>query len=190
MTSLRDLIKKNRSYRRFFENKKIKRKELEEFVDLARLSPSGGNIQPLRFYLSNEKEENSRIFETLSWAGYIKDWEGPEEGERPSAYIIILADKNSPKPVEYDAAIAAQSILLGAVENGFGGCIIGSVKRARLQEHFNFPENLKISLVIALGIPKERVVIEDVKDNDIHYWRDEDKIHHVPKYKLSELIIN
>ncbi len=190
MDFLKDLITKNRSYRRFFQNENIESEILEQLVDLARLSPSGGNLQPLRFFLSNTKETNNLIFETLAWAGYLKDWIGPEEGERPSAYIIILADKSSPKPSDFDAAIAAQSILLGAVEKGLGGCIIGSVNREKLQEYLNIALHLKISLVIALGRPREKVLIEDVKNNDIRYWRDENGIHHVPKYRLEELILN
>jgi len=40
---IKDLVKKNRSYRRFYENFTIERKALEELVDLARLSASASN---------------------------------------------------------------------------------------------------------------------------------------------------
>ena len=88
---LKDLIK-NRSYRRFNENKKISQEELVELVELARLSPSGSNLQPLKYYLSYETDNNSQVFSTLRWAGYLKDWDGPESGERPSGYIVMLGD--------------------------------------------------------------------------------------------------
>jgi hypothetical protein len=33
------------------------------------------------------------------------------------------------------------------------------------------------------------VFIEDIKNADVKYWRDENKNHHVPKRSLKELII-
>lgn len=186
---LKDLIIKNRSYRRFYEDHQISQDELLDLVDLARLSPTGGNLQPLRFMLSNETKTNELIFPNTLWAGYFSDWDGPVKGERPSAYIIILASTNSAKPTEYDAAIACQSILLGAVEKELGGCIIGSIKRKELSTKLNIPEGFKVSLIIALGKPKEEVVIDEIKDDDIKYWRDEKQIHHVPKRSLSSLIL-
>ena len=186
---LKDIISKNRSYRRFYGDHKISIEILKELVDLARLSPSSRNLQPLRFILSSDQKTNNLIFPNLVWAGYIKDWDAPIEEERPSAYIIILGDKSSSKKPEFDVGIASQSILLGAVEKGLGGCMIGSIKRNVLSEKINIPDNYEIYLIIALGKPKEKVVIETVKDNDIKYWRDEEKTHHVPKRSLDDLII-
>jgi len=187
---LKDLILKNRSYRRFYEDHRISKEELLELVDLARLSPTGANLQPLRFMLSNEVKTNELIFPNTLWAGYLQDWDGPVKGERPSAYIIILASTNSVQPTEYDAAIACQSILLGAVEKGIGGCIIGSIKRKELSQKISIPEGYKLSLIIALGKPKEEVVIDEVKEDNIKYWRDEKQVHHVPKRSLESLIIS
>lgn len=186
---LKDIIIKNRSYRRFYGDHKISSETLRELVDLARLSPSAANLQPLKFYLSSTTKTNKIIFPTLAWAGYIKNWDSPVEEERPSAYIIILGDKSSPRKMEYDVGIAVQSILLGAVEKGLGGCIFGSIKRKFLAEKLNIPDKYEIMLIIALGKPKEKVVIETVKNNDVKYWRDEKKIHHVPKRNIDDLII-
>jgi len=184
------IVKANRSYRRFHQNHKITDKQLRWFVNLARLSASGANLQPLKYVLSNTEEKNARIFPTLSWAGYLKDWSGPEEGEKPSAYIVMLGDTEIDKAYEYDAGIACQSILLGAAERGLGGCIIGSVKRKALREVLAIPEQYEIVLVIALGKPVEQVVIEGMQpDGDIKYWRDKDGVHHVPKRGLVELIL-
>ena len=89
---LRDLIISNRSCRRFHEEVTIERQTLEELVDLARLSASAGNLQPLKYILSHEPQENARIFANLAWAAYLKEWPGPSPGERPAAYIILLGD--------------------------------------------------------------------------------------------------
>lgn len=187
---LKDLIHKNRSYRRFDENVSIDSDTLRSLVNLARLSPSGANLQPLKYILSHTPDKNRLIFRHLAWAGYLKDWPGPKEGERPSAYIIILGDKEIKASFGIDHGIAAQSILLGAVEKGLGGCIFGSIQREKLGKALNIPDRFEILIVIALGKPKEKVVLETLgEDGDIKYWRDEREVHHVPKRSLDEIII-
>jgi nitroreductase len=188
---IRNLILKNRSYRRFDENFKVDCEALREFVELARFSASAANLQPLRFILSCDKEKNNRIFPHLRWAGYLKDWPGPKEGERPSAYIIILGDRELMGDFTgYDCGIAAQSILLGAVEKDLGGCMIAAINKEGLRKALNIPEKYEILLVIALGRPVEKVVIDDIKNGDVKYWRDEQDVHHVPKRTLDELILD
>lgn len=188
---IKDLITKNRSYRRFFREVPIEHQTLRELVDLARLSPSAANLQPLKYVLSCDPERNDLIFPHLAWAGYLKDWPGPAESERPAAYIIVLGDTNIRKTAGCDHGIAAQSILLGAAEKGLGGCIITSIDRDRLRQTLNIPDRYEILLVLALGKPKEKVVIENVgPDGDIKYWRDSDGVHHVPKRSLEEVIVD
>ena len=187
---IRDLVVKNRSYRRFHQEFAIKGQTLRQLVDLARLSASAANSQPLKFMLSCDSRKNALIFPHLAWAGYLKDWPGPTEGERPSAYIVILGDTEIRESFGCDHGIAAQSILLGATERGLGGCIIGSVRRKELREALDIPSHYEILLVLALGKPKERVVIEEVGSaGDIKYWRDSEDVHHVPKRSLRDLIV-
>lgn len=187
--SFKELIIRNRSYRRFDESFKIPIGQLTEMVDCARLSASSANMQTNKFYLSNTPETNDNIFSCLAWAGYLKEWKGPASGERPSAYIIILTDKNIHPTIEVDVGIAAQSMLLAATEMGLGGCMIGSVSRGKLQKILNIPNRFEIPLVIALGKPAEQIIIEEIKEDRIQYWRDAGDIHHVPKRSLEELII-
>ena len=188
---IRDLITKNRSYRRFHQDFHVELDTLKDLVDLARLSASAGNKQPLKYMLSCDPDRNAIVFSTLAWAASLKDWPGPSKGERPSAYIIILEDKELSNPyVRHDVGIAAQSILLGAVEKGMGGCMVASVKREELQEKLATRDNCEILLVVALGRPKEEVVIEGVgPSGDTTYWRDDSGVHHVPKRPLEDIIV-
>ena len=187
---IRDLIERTRSYRRFHQVHTIELETLKELVDLARLSAAAGNLQPLKYMLSNELERNDTIFQNLAWAGYLKDWPGPSEGERPSAYIIVLGDTRICKSFGCDHGIACQNILLGAVEKGLGGCMIGSVNRERLHKDLDISDHFEILLVLALGKPKESVVLEEVgSDGNIKYWRDSDGVHHVPKRSLEDIIV-
>ena len=188
---IRDLILRNRSYRRFYQEVDIKLETLRELVDLARLSPSARNAQPLKYILSCEPQRNSLIFPHLAWAGYIKGWSGPCEGEKPSAYIIILGDTEIRQFFSCDHGIAAQSIMMGATEKGLGGCIIASIEKEGLRKALKIPPQYEILLVLALGKPKEMVVVEKVGSNgDIKYWRDSKGVHHVPKRSLDDIIIS
>jgi nitroreductase len=121
----------------------------------------------------------------------LQDWEGPAEGERPSAYIVIVRDKNMNTPNNLDAGIMAQSMLLGAVERGYGGCMFGAVNKPVLSELLEIDkEKFEIALVVALGKPGEEIIIDDIgSGQDTKYYRDKDDVHHVPKIKLKDLII-
>ena len=185
-----ELVKENRSYRRFYQDHAIAPEFLKEFVNLARMSASGANLQPLKYILSCDPQKNAEIFSCLAWAGYLKDWPGPEEGERPSAYIVILGDTDISDNAGCDHGIAAQTIMLAAREKGLGGCMLGSINRKTLRSSLDIPSQLKILLVLALGKPKEQVVLETIDPNDsIKYWRDDEGIHHVPKRKLEDIIV-
>ena len=187
---LRDLILKNRSYRRFEQSRPVTPETLRELVDLARLCASAANRQPLKYILSCEPRKNAEIFETLAWAAYLKDWPGPSEGERPSAYIVILHDTEISKDIYCDHGIAAQTMLLGATEKGLGGCMIASIKKENLRKALDISSRYEIPLVLALGAPKEKVVLEELgPGGDIKYWRDKDGVHHVPKRPLNEVIV-
>jgi nitroreductase len=187
---VRDLVMKSRSYRRFYQDAAVDLETLKDLVDLARQAPSARNAQPLKYILSNEIEKNGVIFKHLAWAGYLKNWSGPVEGERPAAYIVILGDTEISPTFGCDHGIAAQTILLGATEKGLGGCIIGSVQRPGLQDALKIPAKYEILLVLALGKPKETVVLEAVDGSgDIKYYRDENQTHHVPKRALEDIIL-
>ena len=188
--NVRELLTRNRSYRRFHQEQAIDMKTLAGLVELTRLCPSAANRQPLKYLPACSAEDNAKIFPHLRWAGALKDWPGPAEGQRPAAYIVILGDRRIIDHFHCDHGIAAQSMLLAAVEQGLGGCMIGSIDRQGLRRTLVIPEHFDILLVLALGKPAERVVLEDMKDpEEIDYWRDEKDVHHVPKRPLAELLV-
>jgi len=185
-----ELVKENRSYRRFYEDHALAPETLKELVSLARISASAANLQPLKYILSSDPRKNAEIFSCLAWAGYLKDWPGPEEGERPSAYIVVLGDTGISESAGCDHGIAAQTIMLAAREKGLAGCMLGSIDRKALRNSLNIPSQLKILLVLAIGKPKEQIVLETIDSSDsIKYWRDNEGVHHVPKRKLEDIIV-
>jgi nitroreductase len=187
--AIRDLVVKNRSYRRFDESVRIDPQTLRDLVELARCSATATNRQPLKFMISTEPGRNALIFKTVGFARQL-NWQGPVEGERPAAYIIILGDTEISQSFGCDHGIAAQSILLGAVEKGLGGVMLGSANKDNLRAALAIPAKYEILLVVALGKPNETVVLETVgPDGKTGYWRDDQGVHHVPKRKLDELIV-
>ncbi len=186
-----ELVRKSRSYRVFDESRRIPSETLRELVELTRYAPSGANMQPLRYLLISSAEQCGAVFPSLAWAGYLQTWPGPEPGERPVAYIIMLLDTEVSRQAHSDVGIAAQTIMLGAAERGIGGCMLGAVRREAVRETLKIPDRYEIALVLALGYPAETVVIEEVgPDGDIKYYRDEVGVHHVPKRGLDELIVS
>ena len=190
---LKELLKKDRSYRRFEENHPVDRDTLLKLVELTRYCASGRNLQPLRYYIANDVELCEKIFPLLKWAGYLIDWDGPEKGERPSAYLIQCLDTSLTKNYLCDDGIQLQAITLGATALSLGCCIIKSFNALKLEEILGLSDNLEPLYVVAIGKPIEKVVIDDMDNedkNDIRYYRTSEGIHHVPKRTLPDLIIN
>lgn len=186
-----ELIRKNRSCRKFHQEDAVSMDTLKRLVNLARMSASAGNLQPLKYLLSCGKQKNDVIFSCLAWAAFLKDWAGPEQGERPPAYIIVMGDSNLTSDFGCDHGIASQSILLGAREMGLAGCILGALNRKKLQDALDIAQHFKILLVLAIGKPKEKAIIEALTDKEnIKYWRDDENVHHVPKRSLDDIIVN
>ncbi|MFO7990115.1 MAG: nitroreductase family protein [Thermodesulfobacteriota bacterium] len=192
MTSFEDfktLVKDNRSCRRFDNTVAISMPDLTDLVDLARHCASAANNQPLKYILSNSEPTNQAIFDCLGWAAYLTDWPGPEPSERPTAYIVITGDHTISNKFWCDHGIAAQTLLLGARAKGLAGCMFGAINIKTLKTVLDIPDHLEVKLVVALGKPVEKAVIEDVgPDGSIKYFRDDNQIHHVPKRSLDELV--
>ena len=187
----RELVTRCRSYRRFDESVPVTEDALRDLVELACYTPSAKNLQPLKFILLSEPEEVvAALFPLLTWAGYLPHWPGPAEGERPRGYIVMLGDLRISSEFACDSGIAAQTILLGATDSALGGCIIASLQKEKIRELLKIPEVFSILLVIALGKPVETVVIDQMEDNgSVHYFRDSNAIHHVPKRVVDDLLL-
>lgn len=182
---IKDLALKNRSYRRFHQDVPIEHETMRELVDLVRLCASAANRQALKYIISSDPIINALIFP------HIRIDNNPVEGERPSAYIIVLEDTRIGSVMQYvDCGITAQTILLGAVEKGFGGCMVGNVLRDDLRKALNIPSHLEILLVIALGKPKEEMIIEAIgEDGFMQQWWDEKGARHLYKRALDDIIV-
>ena len=188
---LEELVRRARSCRRFEEEVPLGMQQLEQLIDMGRLSPCGANKQYIKYVASCSREINEKIFSCLGWAGYLPEWDGPEPGERPAAYIVMLRDREIQEAMTADEGIAGQSIFLGAAEMGVGGCFLMNVQRKKLAGILGLDENrFAVSMVIALGVPREEVKIVPLgEDGDIRFYRDENQVHYVPKRSLEEVLV-
>ncbi|MBN2417968.1 MAG: nitroreductase family protein [Deltaproteobacteria bacterium] len=187
---IKEMVLKTRSIRRFIEEP-VSEETLLHLIDIARLSASAANLQPLKYIISCKEDMNNIIFPNLKWAGYLREWKGPEKGERPSAYIIVMGDRSISGSFGCDHGIATQNILLGATELGLSCCIIGALDRKKITENLNIPEKYEILHIIAIGKAGEEVILEEMeKDGSVKYWRDRDGIHHVPKRTLRDILVH
>lgn len=186
---IKHLANTTRSYRSFRQIYPVTPELMTQWVDNARVSASAGNKQPLRYRIVTDKEQCAQIFETLTWAAALPDWDGPESGQRPTGYIIMATDSETFKGElwRFDAGIAAQTIMLSSTEEGFGGCIMLSFKRGELKKILSMPEDLEPVLVLALGRPIEDIRLVDAVQGDTTYYRDEQQVHYVPKRKLEDI---
>ena len=188
----KDIVKASRSYRGYDESYHFIKEELEDFVDCARYAPSSVNAQPFRYYLAWEKEEVSRIQKLTNWARALPQMKLPHPGMCPTGFIIICQDLNLGASIpryQKDVGIVAQTMLLAAAEKGLGGCMIGSFHAQNIREILNLDKSYVPMLVVAIGEPEEKIVLEDVEpEESTNYYRDEQDVHYVPKRKLKDIV--
>lgn len=182
--SLDSLLKRNRSYRGYDPSWVVTREELAGLLEVTRWIGSGMNAQPLRYRLVCG--EDAALVHPLVRMGAALKEKVPYPGEEPSAYIVICAE-SSGHVVDIDLGIAAQSILLKAVEKGLGGIFILNFKATELKSALNLP--LEPLAVLAIGKPRERIFLMDAAPgSSLNYYR-KDGVHFVPKLSVEDILI-
>jgi nitroreductase len=182
-----DAIVTRRTIRKFLQ-RPIERETLLRLLNAARLAPSASNLQPCEYILVTDKRLLEEVFSTLRWAAYIAPRGTPKEDERPVAYVVVLINtKKRAEGGEVDCAAAIENLILAAWGEGIGACWMGSVDRARIKEVLGIPDHCKVDSVIALGYKAEQPVVEDLRDGDVRYWKDEKGTLHVPKRRLEDI---
>ena len=180
------IIMKRRTIRKF-KQEKISHDLLKKFVNAGRVAPSAANLQPLRYIITNKEELLPKLFSLIKFAGYI-DW-NPSREEMPRAYIVIISEGED-ENTRYDVGLAAENIILTALEEGVGSCCIRAFEEDKVRKLLNIPHNYTVQMIIAMGYPAEDPVYEELKDkNDsIKYWKDSNGVLHVPKRQLEDII--
>jgi nitroreductase len=172
------------------QDTRISRDDLNWLMECASRAPCGRNAQVLRYALVSSPEKCAELFIHTRWAGALKDWDGPAEGERPTAYIAVMSPKESTELMQMDVGNAAQTIQLAAHTRGIGCCMHASFVRPACTGLLHVPEDMQLALILALGMAREeRRLAPMPASGDFAYWRDAQGVHHVPKRTVSELVL-
>jgi nitroreductase len=188
------LVSAARTCRRYDASRGLPAGTLSWLVDCAHLTPSAGNLQVLRYITVQSPENRAKFYPALAWAAYFKDWQGPDEKERPTGYIVVLAAKGADGKVSahsfIDTGIAAQTIQLAAWSKGIGVCMLRSFNPKGIGTVVTLPPELEIVTVLALGYPvEERRIVPLGEDGSVQYYRDDKGVHYVPKRALNEVLV-
>lgn len=190
--SFHELIKASRSVRSFQGDAPITEEVLRDLVELTRACPAAMNLQVLKYRLVFEPTEVAALLEKTKWAAALTQ-KLPPKGQEPSGFIVICHDTSlaEMRPIfSVDMGIVAQTMMLGARERGFGGCIIGSASPEAVSKLLGLPSQLVPALILGLGTPAEEIVLTEAQNGNVKYYRDEKGVHYVPKRPLDELIIS
>ncbi len=183
-----DLLMNRRSIRKFKQSR-IDPQILAQLADVARMAPTGANLQPLKLKIVDEAETNSKIFAHIKWAGYLAPNGAPQAGQEPTAYICLFIDTNIKQRGDYaEIGAAAQSIMMLAESYGIGTCWLGAINRDEIVKILNVSDRYYLHTIIALGHKDQISVAEDIKD-DVKYYEDENKVLHVPKRRLEDVLL-
>lgn len=187
--TLIELLKRNRSYRRFDRSVRPSQELMASWIEGLRYTASARNMQPLKYLLVTDDALCHTLSQSVVWAGYLTEWAGPSENERPTAFVVQLLDTRLASNARFDEGLQLEALGLMAVESGFGACIFLSFDPKRIAAILDLPEYLTPISIVAIGKPIEEVEIRDVDaEANIRYYRDEEGRHYVPKRKREELI--
>jgi nitroreductase len=189
-----EAVTKRRSIRKF-KNIPVAYDILERCVNAARLAPTASNYQLCEYIIVDDEQLLSRVLDAISiLSGVPKPKEGWSPESRPKAYIITLINTAleaemgaSRTNTNYDVGLAAENMVLVALEQGLGSCLMTSIDRDKLRQVLNIPHKYEIAMVLALGFADESPVIEEATDS-IKRWVDDKGVRHIPKRKLENIL--
>lgn len=186
VATLRRLLQHNRSYRGYDASFKVREDQLRRIIEVVTLCPSARNQQVLRFR-PVMGDEAASMLKYIRLGGALPELHLPFAGSEPNAFIVICSSVEESKYVDIDLGIAAQSMLLQAVEIGLGGICIGAFDHEPLKELLGL--KYEPLLVLAIGRPAERIELKECGEGDnLTYYR-EGGVHYVPKIRVDDLII-
>lgn len=185
---LKTLVQDARTTRRFKKDQEVTFEDLREILEVARITSSAKNMQPIKYILITKKEDVLQLAQTAAWAAHLKDWNQSEE-ERPSAFIIMLNDNMIDGFPMFDAGASFTAISLAAKSKGLSTCPMASIDKELCKKLFVIPDNLNVMIGIAVGVRSENVKLVDAQGFDTNYYRLEDETHCVPKRTLEQIIM-
>ena len=189
-----DAVVERRSIR-IFKDTPVDYAILERCVDAARLAPSAMNSQLNEYVIVDDKRLLAEVLDSVSlWGGVTKPEGGWTPEKKPVAYIIVLINLELEKErgcgrsnAFLDIGLAMENMVLVALEQGVGTCIMTGIDKKRIGEIINAPKKCEVAAMLALGYPDEKIVLETTF-HSVKRWVDEEGVRHVPKRKLEDIL--
>lgn len=180
-----ELLTKNRSTRGYKKAYKVSRSELERIAGVCTRIPSARNQQVLRMRLVTHDSGADLVLPLIKMGAALPELHLPFPGTEPEAFIVVCSTVAENPMVDIDLGIAAQSMLLKAVEMGLNGLIIAAFNRAKLQEALSLP--YPPLLVLAIGKGDEHIELKPIDEGESHAYYREGGVHYVPKVRNLEI---
>ncbi len=185
--SIYDLITKRRTVRKY-QNKPMKREQIRKYINAARVAPSAMNMQPVKYISVLSKEKVAQVFACTRWAGYLPEY-NPNQSDIPSAFVAVCTDSSLKSAFcEFDMGAAVENLILSALEDGVGACILGAIDKPKITELLSLPENLTLCYLVALGYSAEKQRSVEMENGNIKYYLENGEIC-VPKRSIDEVLI-
>lgn len=144
---------------RYFEDKPVSQEEILKLLELARLAPSIGNLQPWHFHVIQDKPLRRALMEASCYGNFV---------EGAAVFIVVTSNTSmenaaidtvwNPRELEYSCMAAMEHVLLGATAMGLGSSWV-SLHHGKAHE--------------VLGLPRHEIVVGGMMIG--HYRRGEDK---------------
>ena len=152
-----EAIRKRRSIKKYLDIP-IEWNKIGAILDAGRLAPSAGNLQPWKFIVVKSAENKKKISE----ACYQQYWM-----QTAPIHIIIFAEINKMNRFYglrgerlysiQSCALAAQNIMLEAINQGLGCCFVSAFDEEMISRYFSIPSFGRPQAIITLGYPGEEV---------------------------------
>jgi nitroreductase len=133
---------------RAYRDKPIPRETIERLLEAGRLAPSAGNSEPWHFITVTHVEKRKTLSKGL-YAKFIT--------QAPLAIVVCGDKKASADWYAVDASLAVENMVLSAVGEGLGTCIVGSFTEADVKALLKIPERFEVIVIIAVGYPREKL---------------------------------
>jgi len=138
---------------RDFQDREVPGDVLERILEAGRLAPSAKNRQPWRFVAVTDPEKR-KLLEKASF--------GQEHvGSAPVVVACCTTNieyrmPNGQLSYPIDISLAASFMMLQAVREGLGTCIVTTYDETQAREIITVPFSMRVVLLLALGYGKEK----------------------------------
>jgi nitroreductase len=133
---------------RTYQDKPVPREKLERILEAGRLAPSARNVEPWHFIAVTNPEKRKALSKGL-YAKFV--------AQAPLVIVVCGDKKASADWYVVDASLALENMVLTAVNEGLGTCVVGSFEEKDIKAALKIPDNFEVIAMIAVGYAKEKL---------------------------------